>query len=621
MPTKPTRPDVLGLLGVVAATLWMVAPLLAPSRLFSAVIGPDTYRSHDWLEVAKLDHFARHALLHFGRLPEWNPLLAGGLPQLGHPSDGTLGPLFLSSLLLGEVAGMKINVVLVALSGALGVYGLLRGALRSTALTATLGAVLFAWSGWLPARVAVGFYESALMAALPAVLALWLWPGAGRRHAAAAAALLGALAIQLQLALPVFVLWMLLLALASDNRRRLLATGLGILGLAAALGAARYLPMLALLREAGFRAWSSYPTHPDSWYHDLAQLAYALLHSVPQGAVHDRFGHPLVQEYATLQPGLAALALAPLALTRRARRAALPWAVVTGVFLWLAFGPNAPLDLFRPLHALPLFGSMRGPLRYLNFPVITGLAVLAALGFAALTSGASPRHRAALAGLTLLVTLPSARDARQHYAVAFSRPLPTVGAEEPTASEGLLRWSRGGADALNLRKYINVRRGVPTIYRAEDIALPVAATPSRWLDREGRWSDEPTWRGEAWLLRPGAAAQSRGHVEVAAWEPGAVRLRHDLANPAVIVVNQNSAAGWSCGDRELVEELVPGGASPLAFRAPAGEDLETTCRYRQPGLRSGAALSLLALLVLGWLATGRPGQPTGYAPASRLGDP
>ena len=49
--------------------------------------------------------------------PWWNPLLAGGMPQFAHPSDGSMSPLILPSVLFGEALGMKLNIVLVALLG------------------------------------------------------------------------------------------------------------------------------------------------------------------------------------------------------------------------------------------------------------------------------------------------------------------------------------------------------------------------------------------------------------------------------------------------------------------------------------------------------------------------
>ena len=186
---------------LAVAVGWHLAPLYTPPFASEAIVGSDTYRSHDWLEVAKLDFYARKSLLQWHSLPLWNPLLAGGQPQFSHPSDGSMGPLILASVLFGEVLGMKINVGLAALLGAWGVLFLLRSGLGLGISAAFVGALGYAWSGWLPARVAVGFYESSLVVAWPAVLALWLMPGplaARRRRWTLAAVVVWALSVQLQ---------------------------------------------------------------------------------------------------------------------------------------------------------------------------------------------------------------------------------------------------------------------------------------------------------------------------------------------------------------------------------------------------------------------------------------
>ena len=50
-----------GPLLLVALVLFQVGPLLSPGYFGGAILGTDSYRSHDWLEVAKLDHYARQS--------------------------------------------------------------------------------------------------------------------------------------------------------------------------------------------------------------------------------------------------------------------------------------------------------------------------------------------------------------------------------------------------------------------------------------------------------------------------------------------------------------------------------------------------------------------------------
>jgi len=628
--TAPRRrawrsPDTLAALLLAAAVLWHLAPMYAGPEAAQAAIGSDNYRSHDWLEVAKLDFYARKSLLEWGQLPLWNPLLAGGQPQFSHPSDGSMGPLILPSLLLGEVLGMKINIVLVALFGTLGLFFLLRRCLGIGVAAACAAALGYAWSGWLPARVAVGFYESCLVVAWPGLLCLWLMPGerrARRRRWSLGALVLWALAVQLQLALPVLVMLMALLWVAMAVRARLSGVqsdreaalgALAMLVIAALLGAVKFLPMLHLLGATDFRQTADYPRHPDAWYFSLQQFWYALFHHVPELRVVDADGNPRVQEYMTLMPGLGLLVLSAVGLPAALRRTspAWPWLLVGAVFGWLSFGPYAPVDGFRLLRQLPLFSSMRGPLRYFNFPLLLGMCVVAAVGFELLRghlegflSGTRLRYRSAVGPALLVVTalscLPAAMQVRSLYGTSFIYPAEQLPAPENLESEGL-RPEFSGDDLLNLRVYSNVLRGVPTIYSPEDIPIRTAALPARWLGARGDFEEEPDYHGEAWVRGEGQGDSVQpaadGSARIIAYRGQVIEVAHSLTKPGVVIINQNHWPGWSCGDRALHDQSIKD-LGVLAFSAPAGSNQSSTCRWQPPRFYVGLLGSLLGLVAL-----------------------
>lgn len=621
-----SRADRLAVLGLLVAVLWQVAPMYAPDHASASIVGSDSYRTHDWLEVAKLDHYARTAIREWGTLPLWNPLLAGGQPQFAHPSDGSLSPLILSSIAFGETLGMKINIGLVSLLGTLGLFVLLRFAIGTSTAAALVASVGYAWSGWLPARVAVGFYESCLVVAWPAVLALWLLPGpsrARRRRWALGGLVLWALAIQLQLALPVLVLLMSILWLATAIQQKLeggelpgsLALGgLVILFLAFLLGAPKFLPMLDFLGEADFRETTDYPLHPDAWYLDLKQFWFALFHHVPEFPLVDKDGNPRIQEYMTLQPTAAVLlfALAGMRSAVRRNHPAWPWTFVTLIFLWLSFGPHAPVDAFRALRELPLFASMRGPLRYFNYPVLLGLCIVAAVGFdeaarqlrtATARNGDGTWRRTALVAVALLLSLPVSLDSRNLYRSSFLYPIEELPAQERLQSEGL-RQDFSGDHLLNLRTYVNVRRGTPTIYTPEDIPLKPRAVPAQWLGATGEVEAEPEYRGEAWVTTENHLAGDErpvpGRAEVIHYRAQDILVRHDLTEPAIVVINQNSWPGWTCGDRPL-SKTIHEMHGLLAFQAPEGAAGQTTCSWQPRGLKAGLVLCGLGVLSLALL--------------------
>ena len=136
----------------------------------------DPYRDNDWFTDRVFDVLARDALLQHGQLPLRSHLLGGGYPTLGHPFDGAFSPTLLPTLLLGDVLGVKVVLALLLLLGTWGVWGLAREELGMGETGAAFAALAFAWAGWLPSMLLVGFYPQCFYLLTPAILRL-LWRG------------------------------------------------------------------------------------------------------------------------------------------------------------------------------------------------------------------------------------------------------------------------------------------------------------------------------------------------------------------------------------------------------------------------------------------------------------
>ncbi len=161
------RTHLLVAAGVVAFAAWM---FVHPFGIGSA----DPYRDNDWFTDRTYDVLARDALLHHHQLPIRSHLLGGGFPTIGHPFDGSWAPTLLPVILFGDVIGVKVNLLLLMLLGAWGMWGLARGWLGVGPPAAALAALGFAFSGWLPSMMLVGFYPQCLYLLTPALLRL-LW--------------------------------------------------------------------------------------------------------------------------------------------------------------------------------------------------------------------------------------------------------------------------------------------------------------------------------------------------------------------------------------------------------------------------------------------------------------
>ena len=271
-------------------------------------------------------------------------------------------------------------------------------------------------------------------------------------------------------------------------------------------------------------------------------------------------------------------------------------------------------DIGGGLSLLPLFSSMRGPLRYFNYPLLVGLLVVAAVGVDVLGERWGDRAGWAAAIGALLLGWPAAQDGRALYDTAFLYAAEDLPKQAAIRSEGLSGRSKGRADQLNLRKYANIRRGVPTIYMPEDLPIEVAAVPATVLQPDGTFEDEEGYRGEAWTATEASLGGEKepppGTARLVALRPQEVVVEHSLAAPGIVLVNQNAWLGWSCSDRPISAAATES-EGLLAFEAPAGARLRTTCSWRPRGLWPGAALSLLGLVGAGalwpWRRAGRRG--------------
>jgi len=540
---------VLGL--PVLCSLAVSLPLLLRP---GALAGPDTFRTFDWLETAKLDAFSRHALLSRGALPHWNPLLQGGFPQLCHPSDSSLSPLILPTLLFGEAAGMKLNVVLALALGALGVTLLGRDRLGLDPLLAAFAGCAYAVAGWVPSRVAVGYYESTLYAAFP--LAVWLFLSS-RGHPwrlLGATAMLALAAMHIHLGLPMLMLALVLLCLLEMARGALPACFLWRLPLACAgaagLAAVKLIPMVSYLQGLGFRRTENYLTF-DAFYASMADLGAKLVNVVPAVGQYDAAGMTSRGDFGFVGLGL------PLALLAGAAMV-LYWALPRGqrvvaglalLFVWLCFGFNAPLDLFRALWSLPLFHSMRGALRYFSFGLVWFGCLLAAGGLQLLARRIpGPRARAAVVAALALVSLawPGARSAARYWSSfdgTIVQPRRARGGFYQVAINPRDRSLHMGGDTSydhgNLLIYASLKAGLGTVYMPEDLPSSPAARGLTTYDVHTRlYFPSPRYLGEA------RCATHRCQAKVVEVGPNHIRARASFERADTLLLNFNGGTGW-----------------------------------------------------------------------------
>ncbi len=367
-----------------------------------------------------------------------------------------------------------------------------------------------------------------------------------------------------------------------------------VLLLGGLLSAVRLLPVLAFLRDHPRR-------EPIDDVLRLGEVfAFWTTRQHPRGMATHRYVWPEYDDYVGVVPVALMLAGAALALlgrdrdarrTRRTRRIDL---AVLVVLIWCALGGNRGASLFKLLHALPVFDSLRVPSRFLG-PAMVAFGLLAA---AALRAGrdwvARARPTAARAG-----------------AVAAALVALGVAADVTLTNQGLLQQGIDPPLPEGPASRDFFQNPVASYWRLP--AFPVEGTGTRGCYVALDWKPAP----ELWLGHsPQAFVKPLGAGTVTAtdWTPN--RLDYDvrLSAPALVVINQNFDRGWRADGGEPVGPFVTGAAAlsdvrahgVLAVAMPAGTH-HLIVRHRPTGLWLGGGLTLVGVVLsLGLLRRARP---------------
>ena len=587
-------PRTWALLACVAIPFALIAPMIvycpaggACRFSLNRIGGTD-----DWRHFATLWEAARVALRDFHQWPSWNPYHCGGIVLFQEPEAPFPGPMFLLTFFwLPTAVGMKVWILAHLLAGTLGARALVSDE-GGGVPEQILGAAVMAAGGFYAEHIGGGHLSFTPFLYLP--LIVWAFRRAlgDLRYAVLVAALLATTVLEGG----TYPAPLMAVALAAESLARLgsrpdrrgLARAVPvILVLGGLFSAVRLVPVLAFLRE-----------HPrrepiDDFLRIGEVFAFWTTREHGRGMPNHRYVWPEYDDYVGLVPVALMLAGAALALfwrgDRQARRA---WRIdlaVLVVLVWCALGGNRGASLFKLLHALPVFDSLRVPSRFLGPAMVAfGLLAAAALGTGRrwVAQVRPAAARAATIGAVLVavgvaadVTLTNQRLLQQ----GIDPPLP-----DGRASSDFFQ--NPAASYWRLPAFPVQGFGTRGCY----VALDWKPAPELWLGHSP----------QAFVKPVGA-----GTVTATAWTPN--RLEYDvrLTSPALLVVNQNFDAGWRAGGGERVGPFTAGSAQlsdvhahgALAVELPAGTR-HLVLRHRPTGLWLGALLTLLgvALSVALW---------------------
>lgn len=172
----------------------------------------------------------RQSILEYRQLPLRTPFFGGGYPLVANPLDGALNPFFIPALIFGEVIGLKINVFLAHIIGALGMYYLSRFILGYDILGALFSTFVFCLGGNLHRLLIRGVtYPPLYYFFMPLLLALFIKAKENKRYLIYTIFLFAMMLTQLSLRFLVILTFLFLFSLLEiiKYRNQRLAFGAG----------------------------------------------------------------------------------------------------------------------------------------------------------------------------------------------------------------------------------------------------------------------------------------------------------------------------------------------------------------------------------------------------------
>jgi len=540
--------------GAILFGLAFSTPILAH---FSAIGGHD-----DWDQLLDKQWVPFYTVSHFHQFPLWNPYECGGIPSLGDPQSRFLSPFFLLDLLFGPVIGLHLEIIFHLAIAWSGGYVLARVQGLSP-LASTLCGSIYAGSSWLPLHLAEGHQAFLASVYLPWIVAL-LWLSFSER------ALIPAAGSGLLIALT--------LGEAGTYQVLQALVFVALLGLTLSVLYRSCWPIAALVIFAAFSAgfaaikllpdYSMMQTYPRPWdaFDDTSfRLICVALFSRVQDLlrVHSEGQWGFWEYGAYIGPLAAVLALFGAV---KYPRAAAPWVIAAVAFLTLATGESARYSPWSLLHALPIFSSSRVPSRFL-IPFTLAAGMLASLGSEAILKRFKTwgSHVVSLTLCAMLIDFWLVSVPNLHYVVWGDLHNPAAVSSgfrqvQDRSNTHMLATSMAGEGSLDCDEYTAI------------------GTPAAGFN-------EPTYRGEQYLLGAGSVTLSR-------WTPNRLEYAVDAQAPSVMVINQNYDPWWrvTSGPGQTFSQ---GGL--LAVRVPAGKS-QIVLRYISMAAIYGIIISMLTAL-------------------------
>lgn len=513
----------------------------------------------DWLQMLSYYRAARQSILGYHQFPLRTYYFSGGYPLVANPQDGSLNPFFIPIFIFGEVIGLKINVFLVHLIGALGMYYLTRYVLKYNRWGALFSSLVFCLGGHSHRLLIRGqdYIPTSYYFFIPLALALFIKTKEHKRYLIFTAFIFTIIITQAGLYTAPILLFIFLFSCLEATKFKdrkfvfepfYIRSFFIIILFTLLLAAVKIFPMLELLKQN--------PRYMDSynpfWGPLLPNIYKAFL-------VHQRKFPFTGQHWNYFYLGYLPIIFSFISFLiywQKTKR----YFILLIIFILLSFSAHTHLDLFRLLWQLPLFHSIEAPTRYFVSLVIFIIA---------LTSGSVFLIRQKLKAkfitlVFILVTIFTTLDlflTNSADEESFPLPVPKYNKQPYFFS---VKNSRAGSRVSPLipkrmfltrswewtrpAQYELLLQNIGKINAYVNIHLSEYATPKYYIDWNGVdsfeaknyiWHLNPDYKGEIYFLN-----KPNNKAEFQIFSPNKIIAKVTVFEPDTLIINQNYDKYW-----------------------------------------------------------------------------
>jgi hypothetical protein len=514
---------------------------------------------YDWLQMLSYYRAARETVLEYHQLPLRTHYFGGGYPLIANPQDGSLNPFFIPILIFGEVVGLKLNVYLVHLIGALGMYYLVRFVLGYNYLGALFSTLVFCLGGNAH-RLLIrgqGFFPTFYYFFIPLLLAFFIKAKGHKKFLFYTVFVLAIMLTQAGLYLAPILLFIFLFSCLEaveyeDKRFKVNVHHIKnfaiIISLSFLLSAIKVFPMIELLIQNP-RPVDNYAPFWDPLFPKV--FTTFLIHQKNFSFAGEHWNY----FYIGFIPIILAFAAFLFCWQKNKRLF-----VLLAIFGLLTFGAHTHLDLFRLLWQFPIFHSIDSPSRYFSPLIIFIISLVAGSIFCIQQK---PKNKVLnfifisliiFVGLDLFFTNGSKEESSPFSVPEYQKQLSFYSAKNHKVMDVTDYPVSGNAFLMRMwemarpTQYELMLQNIGKVNWYGNIHLGEYAVPKYYIDWNGvntfdstnyDWRINLDYKGEIYFLD-----NPKNKAEFQYFSPNKIVANVDVIEPDTLIINQNYDKYW-----------------------------------------------------------------------------